>query len=44
VQVLVWVYQLKCYKEDGGIVSDELSDLDVLKEFDKGGVIDVEAE
>jgi flagellar biosynthetic protein FlhB len=43
-QVLAWVYQLKRYKEDGGIAPDEPSDLDVPKELDKGGVTDAEAE
>lgn len=43
-QVLAWVYQLKRYKEDGGIKPDEPSDLDVPKELDKGGVSDADAD
>jgi flagellar biosynthesis protein FlhB len=43
-QVLAWVYQLKRYKEDGGVEPDEPSDLDVPKELDKGGVSDADAD
>jgi flagellar biosynthetic protein FlhB len=43
-QVLAWVYQLKRYKEDGGIKPDQPSDLDVPKELDKGGVSDADAD
>ncbi|SAK39539.1 flagellar biosynthesis protein FlhB [Caballeronia fortuita] len=43
-QVLAWVYQLKRYKEDGGVKPDEPSDLDVPKELDKGGVSDADAD
>ncbi|WP_321796683.1 flagellar biosynthesis protein FlhB [Caballeronia sp. J97] len=43
-QVLAWVYQLKRYREDGGIEPDEPSDLDVPKELDKGGVSDADAD
>ncbi|SAK42829.1 flagellar biosynthesis protein FlhB [Caballeronia calidae] len=43
-QVLAWVYQLKRYKEDGGIEPEEPSDLDVPKELDKGGVSDADAD
>lgn len=34
-QVLAWVYQLKRYKEDGGIKPDDPTDLEVPKELDK---------
>ncbi|CDY78356.1 Flagellar biosynthesis protein FlhB [Caballeronia glathei] len=43
-QVLAWVYQLRRFKEDGGIRPDEPADLDVPKELDKGGVPDAEAQ
>jgi flagellar biosynthetic protein FlhB len=43
-QVLAWVYQLKRYKEDGGIEPDDPTDLDVPKELDKGGVSDADAD
>jgi flagellar biosynthesis protein FlhB len=43
-QVLAWVYQLKRYKEDGGIKPDDPTDLDVPKELDKGMVSDADAD
>jgi len=43
-QVLAWVYQLKRYKEDGGMKPDDPTDLDVPKELDKGGVSDADAD
>lgn len=43
-QVLAWVYQLKRYKEDGGIKPDDPTDLEVPKELDKGGVSDADAD
>ena len=43
-QVLAWVYQLKRYREDGGIEPDEPSGLDVPKELDKGGVSGADAD
>ncbi len=42
-QVLAWVYQLKRFREHGGDVPMEPTDLDVPPELDKGGVSDEDA-
>jgi flagellar biosynthesis protein FlhB len=43
-QVLAWVFQLKRFREHGGDVPMEPTDLDVPPEFDKGAVSDDEAD
>ncbi|TAM05203.1 MAG: flagellar type III secretion system protein FlhB [Paraburkholderia sp.] len=43
-QVLAWVYQLKRFREHGGDVPMEPTDLDVPAELDKGPVSDAEAD
>ncbi|WP_296663048.1 flagellar biosynthesis protein FlhB [Paraburkholderia sp.] len=43
-QVLAWVYQLKRFREHGGDVPMEPTDLDVPAELDKGPVADAEAD
>ncbi|MFC5429120.1 flagellar biosynthesis protein FlhB [Paraburkholderia denitrificans] len=43
-QVLAWVYQLKRFREHGGDVPMEPTDLDVPAELDKGPVADEEAD
>jgi flagellar biosynthesis protein FlhB len=43
-QVLAWVFQLKRYREEGGIKPDSPTDLDVPKELDKGMVSDADAD
>lgn len=42
-QVLAWVYQLKRFREHGGDVPMEPTDLDVPPELDQGGVSDEDA-
>ena len=43
-QVLAWVYQLKRFREHGGDIPMEPTDLDVPPELDKGAVNDDEAD
>ncbi|SIT44667.1 flagellar export pore protein [Paraburkholderia piptadeniae] len=43
-EVLAWVYQLRRFKEDGGIAPVAPTELDVPPELDKGGVPDDEAD
>jgi flagellar biosynthesis protein FlhB len=43
-EVLAWVYQLRRFKEDGGVKPAAPTELDVPAELDKGGVADDEAE
>ncbi|SEJ94061.1 flagellar biosynthetic protein FlhB [Paraburkholderia diazotrophica] len=42
-EVLAWVYQLRRFKEDGGVAPVAPTELDVPPELDKGGVPDDEA-
>jgi flagellar biosynthetic protein FlhB len=43
-EVLAWVYQLRRFKEDGGVVPVAPTELDVPPELDKGGVSDDDAD
>jgi flagellar biosynthesis protein FlhB len=43
-EVLAWVYQLRHFKEDGGVKPVAPTELDVPADLDKGGVPDDEAE
>jgi flagellar biosynthesis protein FlhB len=43
-EVLAWVYQLRRFKEDGGVKPVAPTELDVPAELDKGGVADDEAD
>jgi flagellar biosynthetic protein FlhB len=43
-EVLAWVYQLRRFKEDGGVAPVAPTELDVPPELDKGGVPDDEAD
>ncbi|MBN3752797.1 flagellar type III secretion system protein FlhB [Paraburkholderia sp. Tr-20389] len=42
-EVLAWVYQLRRFKEDGGVAPVAPTELDVPPELDKGGVSDDDA-
>jgi flagellar biosynthetic protein FlhB len=42
-EVLAWVYQLRRFKEDGGVAPVAPTELDVPAELDKGGVSDDDA-
>jgi flagellar biosynthesis protein FlhB len=43
-QVLAWVYQLRRFKEDGGVKPDEPENLEVPADLDKGSVPPEEAD
>ncbi|MEM5365127.1 flagellar biosynthesis protein FlhB [Paraburkholderia azotifigens] len=43
-EVLAWVYQLRRFKEDGGVAPVAPTELDVPAELDKGGVPDDDAD
>ncbi|CAD6523263.1 Flagellar biosynthetic protein FlhB [Paraburkholderia sabiae] len=43
-EVLAWVYQLRRFKEDGGVAPVAPTELDVPAELDKGGVSDDDAD
>jgi flagellar biosynthetic protein FlhB len=43
-EVLAWVYQLRRFKEDGGVAPVAPTDLEVPPELDKGGVSDDDAD
>ncbi|KAA1012430.1 flagellar type III secretion system protein FlhB [Paraburkholderia panacisoli] len=43
-EVLAWVYQLRRFKTEGGVVPVAPTELDVPAELDKGGVSDEEAD
>lgn len=43
-EVLAWVYQLRRFKEDGGVAPVAPTDLEVPAELDKGGVSDDDAD
>jgi flagellar biosynthetic protein FlhB len=43
-EVLAWVYQLRRFKEDGGVAPVAPKDLEVPAELDKGGVPDDDAD